>query len=193
MSDIRQACCDYHQFGRSNQIKSNDQEANRSRSYATHDDAVVALRRLDVELVLQQEPGGSNRVAEAAEHLRRERDRSATELHAELAKHTIPGVSIRLTRQNGTETAIPRLQGILPGTGSHRTCRCTACTQRSTRTWKLKCTGTQARMERVNIALRRRRDTQPRCRLCKLATRCGRARGKKIRTRWKLQHLDMSL
>lgn len=36
---------------------------------ATHDDAVVALRRLDVELVLQQESGGSNRVAEAAEHL----------------------------------------------------------------------------------------------------------------------------
>ena len=62
----RPACCNYHQFGRSNQII-------RRRIEATHDDAVVALRRLDVELVLQQEPGGSNRVAEAAEHLRRDK------------------------------------------------------------------------------------------------------------------------
>lgn len=34
-----------------------------------YDDAVVALGGLDVELVLQQEPGGRNRAAEAEEHL----------------------------------------------------------------------------------------------------------------------------
>jgi hypothetical protein len=34
-----------------------------------YDDAVVALCGLDVELVLQQEPGRGDRAAEAAEHL----------------------------------------------------------------------------------------------------------------------------
>jgi hypothetical protein len=115
----------------------------------THDDAVVALRRLDVELVLQQEPGGSYRVAEAAEHLREKGAWSATELRI-----------IRLTdKADGSMSvaqASPRLQGILPGTGSRRTCRCTACTRRSTRTWKCTGKGTQASMKGVNTALPRR-------------------------------------
>jgi hypothetical protein len=34
-----------------------------------YDDAVVALGGLDVELVLQKEPGRGDRAAEAAEHL----------------------------------------------------------------------------------------------------------------------------
>lgn len=43
-------------FGRSDQTIRRRIEA-RVAGRGTHDDAVVALRRLDVELVLQQEPG----------------------------------------------------------------------------------------------------------------------------------------
>jgi hypothetical protein len=69
MSVTRQACL--LRLSSARKIKSNHQGGESKE--ATHDDAVVALRRLDVELVLQQEPGGSNRVAEAAEYLTRER------------------------------------------------------------------------------------------------------------------------
>ena len=59
----------------------------------THDDAVVALRRLDVELVLQQEPGGRHRVAEAAEHLGGEADFGALALAALAAARHVPGAA----------------------------------------------------------------------------------------------------
>lgn len=60
---------------------------------STHDDAVVALRRLDVELVLKQEPGGRHRVAEAAEHLGGKAHFWALALAALAAARHVPGAA----------------------------------------------------------------------------------------------------